>query len=397
MTGQQQGALHGVKVLDLTRLLPGAFCTLMLADMGAEVIKIEHPEGGDYNRQWEPRNIEESGSFLLLNRNKKSLTLNLKSKEGKEALRRLVETADVLIEGFRPGVMDRLGFGYEAVRQINPRLIYCSLSGYGQDGPLRLAPGHDLNYLGIAGALQLFGKAGEGPMVPGLSIADVGGGSLMASNGILAALYSRVRTGEGQFIDISMTDGTVAWLGLHGADYLFGGIEPRGGERPYIGQAPCYNVYRCSDGLYVALGALELHFWERFCELVSLPDALREHSPVGEDAERQRRALEEIFLTRTRLDWAQAGERADIPLTAVNSMEEAFDHPQMRHREMLLHVDHPIEGRIPQLGFPIKLSGTPCEIRTPPPRLGEHTDELLTQAGYSCADIAAMRAAGVVS
>jgi crotonobetainyl-CoA:carnitine CoA-transferase CaiB-like acyl-CoA transferase len=383
--------------LDLTRLLPGAFCTLMLADMGAEVIKIEHPVGGDYNRQWEPKGLAESGSFLLLNRNKKSLTLNLKLDEGKAAFLRLVETADVLLEGFRPGVMDRLGLGYEALKDINPRLIYCSLSGYGQDGPLRLTPGHDLNYLGTAGALQLFGKAGEGPIVPGLSIADVGGGSLMASNGILAALYSRTLTGEGQFIDISMTDGSVAWLALHAPDYLFAGIEPRGGERPYIGHAPCYNVYLCADGLYVALGALEAHFWESFCDLVSLPEALRVHYPEGEEAERQRAALEEIFLTRTRDEWAEAGERADIPLTAINSMQEAFDHPQLRHRQMLLHVDHAVEGRIPQLGFPIKLSDTPCEIRTPPPLLGEHNEELLKQVGYSESDVAAMRTSGVIA
>src|SRR5690606_36555530 len=198
---------------------------------------------------------------------------------------------------------------------------------YGQGGPLRLAPGHDINYLGTAGALQLFGKAGEGPMVPGLSIADVGGGSLMASTGILAALYSRSVTGEGQYIDISMADGVVAWLALHGADYLFGGTEPRGGERPWIGQAPCYNIYRCADGRYVALGALEPHFWERFCDMAELPAALRAHYPEGEEAERQRDALIALFETRTRDEWAAAGEAADIPLTAVNDMGEAFQNP----------------------------------------------------------------------
>lgn len=392
----KRGALAGVRVLDLTRLLPGAFCSQLLADMGAEVIKIEDPRGGDYNRGWEPKAKEESGSFLLLNRNKKSVTLNLKSPEGHEAFRRLAATADILLEGFRPGVMDRLGLGYEALKAANPRLIYCSISGFGQDGPLRLAPGHDINYLGIAGALQLFGKAGDGPMVPGLSIADVGGGSLMASTGILAALYARSTTGEGQHIDISMTDGAVAWLALHGADRLFGGIEPRGGERPWIGQAPCYNIYRCADGRYVALGALEPHFWERFCDLVDLPCDLRAHYPEGEEAERQRTALQELFLTRSRDEWAAAGEAADIPLTAVNDMAEAFVHPQLVHREMLLEVEHPVEGTVPQLGFPIKLSATPCEIRMPPPRLGEHNEEVLSQARYSAAEIAAMRASGAI-
>lgn len=395
-TEQRRGALEGVTVLDLTRLLPGAFCSQLMADMGAEVIKVEDPRGGDYNRSWEPKAKTESGSFLLLNRNKKSVTLNLKSPEGHAAFVRLAKSADILLEGFRPGVMDRLGLGYEALKAENPGLIYCSLSGYGQTGPLRLAPGHDINYLGTAGALQLFGKAGEGPMVPGLSIADVGGGSLMASTGILAALYSRSVDGKGQYIDISMTDGTVAWLALHGADRLFGGIEPRGGERPWIGQAPCYNIYRCADGRHVALGALEPHFWERFCDLVGLSADLRTHYPEGKEAERQRTALAELFLTRTRDEWAAAGETADIPLTGVNDIGEAFQHPQLVHREMLLSVDHPVEGRVPQLGFPIKLHGTPCEIRMPPPQLGEHNEEVLGRAGYDPEAIAAMRVRGAI-
>lgn len=395
-TEQRRGALEGVTVLDLTRLLPGAFCSQLMADMGAEVIKVEDPRGGDYNRSWEPKAKTESGSFLLLNRNKKSVTLNLKSPEGHAAFVRLAKSADILLEGFRPGVMDRLGLGYEALRAENPGLIYCSLSGYGQTGPLRLAPGHDINYLGTAGALQLFGKAGEGPMVPGLSIADVGGGSLMASTGILAALYSRSVDGKGQYIDISMTDGTVAWLALHGADRLFGGIEPRGGERPWIGQAPCYNIYRCADGRHVALGALEPHFWERFCDLVGLSADLRTHYPEGKEAEHQRTALAELFLTRTRDEWAAAGETADIPLTGVNDIGEAFQHPQLVHREMLLSVDHPVEGRVPQLGFPIKMHGTPCEIRMPPPQLGEHNEEVLGRAGYDPEAIAAMRVRGAI-
>jgi crotonobetainyl-CoA:carnitine CoA-transferase CaiB-like acyl-CoA transferase len=389
-TRQRRGALEGVTVLDLTRLLPGAFCSQLMAD------KVEDPRGGDYNRGWEPKAKTESGSFLLLNRNKKSVTLNLKTEDGHAAFMRLAKSADVILEGFRPGVMERLGLGYETLKAENPGIIYCSISGYGQGGPLRLAPGHDINYLGTAGALQLFGKAGEGPMVPGLSIADVGGGSLMASTGILAALYSRSVTGEGQYIDISMTDGAVAWLALHGADYLFGGTEPRGGERPWIGQAPCYNIYRCADGRYVALGALEPHFWERFCDMAALPAALRTHYPEGEEAERQRDALIALFETRTRDEWAAAGEAADIPLTAVNDMGEAFLHPQMVHREMLLHVDHPVEGRVPQLGFPIKLHGTPCDIRMPPPQLGEHNGEVLSRAGYSEVEIAAMKAGGAI-
>lgn len=229
-------ALAGLTVLDLTRMLPGAFASQMLADLGEEVIKVEDPRGGDYNSTRAPLVKTESGSFLLLNRNKKSLTLNLKSPAVKEAFLSLADKADVVLEGFQPGVMDRLGLAYEVLRARNTRLVYCAISGFGQDGPHRLTPGHDINYLAIAGALQLFGKAGEPPIVPDLSIADVGGGSLIATTGILAALLSRVSTGEGQYVSVSMTDGTVAWFALHGADYLVGGIEPRGGERLLIGQ-----------------------------------------------------------------------------------------------------------------------------------------------------------------
>lgn len=389
-------ALEGVFVLDLTRLLPGAFCSQLLADMGAEVVKIEDPNGGDYNRAWEPIAKEESGSFLLLNRNKKSVTINLKSKAGKKAFLRLVKKADIVLEGFRPGVMDRLGLSYDVLHDVNSRLIYCAISGYGQDGPMKQAVGHDLNYLAICGALQLFGNTQTGPMVPGLSIADVGGGSLMATTGILAALFWRTGTGQGQFIDISMTDGVASWLSLHGADYLFGKIEPRGGERPFIGQAPCYGIYVCRGGGHVALGALEAHFWDRFCELINLPKGFRTHYPVGAEAQEQRSEIARRMQERDRDEWVVLAQEADIPLTAVNSMKEAFEEPQLVHREMLQHIEHPVEGRIPQLGFPIKFRGTPCDMRAPPPQLGEHNEIVLEMAGYSKGEIEALRKEGAI-
>lgn len=389
-------ALAGLKVLDLTRLLPGAFASQILADMGAEVIKIEQPDGGDYNRALPPLAKEESGSFLLLNRNKKSLTLNLKTDEGKAILRQLAAAADVLLEGFRPGVMERLGLSYDALSADNPRLVYCAISGYGQDGPLRLRPGHDLNYLAEAGALQLFGRAGEGPIVPGLSIADVGGGSLMATTGVLAALLSRGITGRGQFVDISMHDGAISWLALHGADTLFAGIEPKGGERPFIGQAACYNVYACADGRYVALGAIEEHFWHRFCDAMGLLEEKQRQWPEGEEAAEQKARLQALFATRSSGSWVEALECADIPFGPVLGVNEALTTDHATHREMLLHVDHPVEGRVPQLGFPVKLSATPCRIRSAPPRLGEHTHAILSALGYSETQIAAMRKSGAV-
>jgi crotonobetainyl-CoA:carnitine CoA-transferase CaiB-like acyl-CoA transferase len=390
-------ALKGITVLDLTRLLPGAFCSQLFADMGADVIKIEHPEGGDYNRAFAPLNKVESGSFLLLNRNKRSIAVDLKTEGGKDVFRRLAAKADVVLEGFRPGVMDRLGLSYASLSAQNPRLVYCAISGYGQDGPLRDAAGHDLNYMALAGAVPLFGEAGRNPIVPGLSIADVGGGSLMASTGILAALMARQHTGRGQFVDISMFDGTVAWLAYHGADRLFAGIEPRGGERPFIGGAPCYNVYRCGDGRHVALGIIEEHFWHRFCDAVGLPELKANQWPTGVVAAQQKKVLDGLFASRTRDEWVRDLAPADIPFTPVLSMEEAFEQPHFRHRRLLQSVEHPVEGLVPQLGFPIKLSDTPAEIRTPAPLLGEHTAEILRNLGFADPEIEQLSASGCVA
>jgi len=391
----QPGALSGFRILDATRLLPGAFCSQILADMGAEVIKIEEPGKGDYNRTFPPLYKGESGSFLLLNRNKKSISLNLKSAEGKEIFKKLVATADVVIEGFRPGVMERLGLSYETLKEINPGIIFCSISGYGQDGPYRLTPGHDLNYLAIAGALRLFAADGH-PIVPGLSVADVGGGSLMAVSGILAALLSRHASSKGQAIDISMTDGTVSWLALHGADYLFAGKELNGGELPLVGQAPCYNVYQCNDGKHVALGTIEPHFWSRFCEAVDMPELIEDQWPIGEGAARQAERLRSLFLERTQEEWVAFLAPADIPFSPVKTMEEAMRDPQLKHRKMFFQMEHPTAGTIPQLGFPIKLSETPCTSYAPPPALGEHNEEVLRLVGYSGADLERLKESHVV-
>jgi len=383
-------ALEGVSVLDLTRLLPGATCTMLLADLGADVLKIEQPGAGDYNRAFPPLHRKESGSFLLLNRNKRSLTLNLKAEAGKAVFRRLVERADVVVEGFRPGVMDRLGLGYDALRQINPKLVMCSISGFGQTGPLREASGHDVNYLALAGALQLFGTPQTGPIVPGLSIADVGGGSLMAVYGILAALLARERSGEGQYVDVSMMDGLVTWLAYHAADALFAGVEPRGGEQRFLGAAPCYNVYRCADGRHLSLGIIEPHFWHAFCDLVSHPEWKAEQWPTGEAAARQFATMRDLFAGAPMRTWAERLAAADIPAAPVNTMAEAFEHPQSKARELLYQCDHPVEGPIPQLGFPVKFSATPATHRLPPPLLGQHNTAVLSALGYAAEDIAAL-------
>jgi crotonobetainyl-CoA:carnitine CoA-transferase CaiB-like acyl-CoA transferase len=389
-------ALSGIRILDLTRLLPGAFCSLLLADLGADVIKIEQPGEGDYNRSFEPINKNESGSFLLLNRNKRSLTLNLKSGQGRDIFLKLVKDADVVLEGFRPGVMDRLNLGYDVLKEANPQIIVCAISGYGQTGPLRAASGHDLNYMALAGALQLFGESGRAPIVPGLSIADVGGGSLMAVYGVMGALLGRARTGVGQYVDVSMMDGLVSWLTYHAADFLFAGIEPRGGERNFIGAAPCYNIYRCADGLFLSLGIIEAHFWERFCTLIARPDFVDHQWPEGDLRRDMSEALSAVFMMRSRDEWAALLAQADIPAAPVNSMKEAFTHPQMQQREMLQEIEHPVEGLIPQLGFPVKFSGTPARMFRPPPLLGQHNEEILHTLGLSESEVANLKRDGVI-
>ena len=388
-------ALHGLKILDASRLLPAALCTQMLGDLGADVLKVEEPGRGDYQRSFPPMGKQDSGTFLLCNRNKRSLSLNLKTEEGKAIFKQLAQSSDVLVEGFRPGVMDRLGLGYEAMKAINPRLVYCAVSGYGQDGPYKLVAGHDLNYMGIIGALPLFGKAGEGPMVPGLLTADIGA-SLSAVYGILSAVIARQHTGGGQMVDVSMMDAAMSFLTYHAAEPLFGNCDPRGGEYRNIGGAPCYGIFRCQDGHYVTLGALEEHFWTRFCDLAEVPHLKTEQFPEGEARERQFVQLEAVFRRKTRAQWVELFMQHDIPGGPVNTMREAFDDPQVKAREMLLQVDHPVEGRIPQLGFPVKFSGTPARISSAPPVHGQHTSQVLGELGLSAAQIQDLAARAVI-
>ena len=388
-------ALPGLRILDASRLLPAALCTQMLADLGAEVLKVEEPGRGDYQRTFPPMGKVDSGTFLLCNRNKQSMTLNLKSEEGKAIFKQLAAESDVVVEGFRPGVMTRLGLDYETLKEINPRLIYCAVSGFGQDGPYRMVAGHDLNYMGIIGALPLFGMAGGPPMVPGLLTADIGGGSLMAAYGILAALLARQATGVGQMVDVSMMDGAMSFIAYHASEPMFGDCDPKGGEYRNTGGAPCYSIFRCKDSHYVTLGALEEHFWERFCDAAGVPELKTDQFPDGEARSRQFEQLDHVFEQRTRAEWVDLFFKHDIPGGPVNTMREAFDDPQVKAREMVMHVDHPVEGRIPQLGFPVKFSGTPGRITTPPPTLGQHTSAVLERLGYSGEQIAAMAKSGV--
>lgn len=393
-------ALAGLRVLDLSRLLPGGFCSLLLADLGADVLKVEDTGAGDYLR-WSPPAYEgadpsaASALFLALNRGKRSIRLDLKTEGGREVLLGLVRRHDVLLESFRPGVLDRLGVGYERLRQENPGLVHCAISGYGQDGPLRDRPGHDMNYLGLVGLLALTGEADGPPVQAAGQIADVGGGALMAAVGILAALRERDRSGQGQLVDVSMADGALSWLVMVAARYFADGVPPRRGGLELAGGLVCYRPYRCADG-WVTLGALEPKFWRAFCLAVGREDLIPHHlDPPGSPAHR---ALEELFARRTRDEWAALGAACDCCLEPVLELEEALDSALVRAREMVVRVQQPgVAGGVRQLGVPVKLSRTPGAPSGPGPALGEHTEEVLRELGYGPEQAAALLAAGAVA
>jgi alpha-methylacyl-CoA racemase len=394
-------ALEGLTVLDLSRLLPGPFCSLLLADFGADVIKIEDTGVGDYIR-WSPPFYEgpvdsaRSARFLALNRGKRSVRINLKAEQGKQVLLRLVHGADVLLESFRPGVLDRLGVGYERLRVENPGLVYCAVTGYGQDGPNRDRPGHDINYLGLNGLLGLTGDGDGPPVQPAGQIADIGGGALMAAVGILVALRERERSGEGQLVDCSMFDGSLAWLAMVAADMFATGIPPQRGELPLAGHYICYRPYECADG-YVSLGALEPKFWQAWCEGVGRPDlTVNQFDAPGSDAHL---TVGEIFRQRTREQWRAFATEHDCCLEPVLDLAEALDSELVRAREMVVALDQPgRERQVRQLGVPIKLGRTPAQPGgSPAPGLGEHTEQVLAQAGFSAQEIASLLESGAVA
>jgi len=341
--------LEGVRVLDLSRLLPGGFCSLLLADFGADVLKVEDTGQGDYIR-WAPPYYEgaeqsaRSAMFLSLNRNKRSIRVDLKSEAGREVLLRLVREYDVVLESFRPGVLDRLGVGYERMKQENPGIVYCAISGYGQTGPKRDASGHDMNYLGLIGLLGLTGDADGPPVQAAGQIADLGGGSLMAAFGIMAALRERdgapgkPGSGEGQLVDISMADGALSWLAMVAGSYFADDAVPRRGEQLLAGSVICYRPYQCSDG-WVTLGALEPKFWQAWCRGVGREDLIeKQFEKPGSAAHGQ---VVEVFKGRTRAEWTQFASEHDCCLEPVLELDEALDSDLVREREMVVELDQP--------------------------------------------------------
>jgi alpha-methylacyl-CoA racemase len=381
-------ALTGLRILDLTRLLPGPFCTQLLADLGADVIKIEEPGTGDPARAARPLQDGTGSLFLLINRNKRSVALNLKAAEGRDLLLRMVDGADVLVDSFRPGVLDRLRLGYDVLSGRNPRLVHATLSGFGQTGPYRDRPAHDLNYLALAGVLGYNVDAQGTPVVPGAQIADLGGG-LLGAVAILAAIVARQSTGRGQFVDVNLYGSAVAWLPALISSLFATSRPPEPGEPPLAGGLAQYGVYRTADGRHVTLGALEPKFLHAFLDRVGRRDLL----PLAADPaqrERLRAEFASIFAARTLEQWVTELADVETCFAPVNTLEEALAEPQAAALGLFPSIDG-----LRQIGIPMSFSETPGRITRPPPRLGEHTAEVLGELGLRREQVAELIAKGV--
>ncbi len=394
--------LSDVKVLDLSRLLPGGFCSQLLADFGADVVKVEDTGMGDYVRWAPPYYGDEehqglgtrSALYLALNRNKRSIRLDLKSEGGKDALLRIVRDFDIVLESYRPGVLDRLGVGYERMKEENPAIVYCAITGYGQTGPNTQRAGHDMNYLGLIGLLGLTGEADGPPIQSAGQIADLGGGALMGAFGILAALHEAKRSGEGQFVDVSMADGSLAWLAMVAGAYLCDGQVPKRGEGQLTGKFVCYLPYEAKDG-YITMGALEPQFWASFCRGVDREDLIaKQFDEAGSEAWAE---IAEIFRSKTRAEWKAFNDEHDGMIEPVLDVDEALDSELVKEREMVVEWEQPGLGPVRQLGVPVKLSRTPGSVHKPAPALGEHTREVLEAAGHSAEEIDALLESGAAA
>ena len=386
-------ALDGVRVLDLTRALAGPYCSMMLGDYGADVVKIEIPGTGDDTRGWGPPYIgDQSAYFLSINRNKRSITLNLRNPKGRDVFMEMARTADVIVENYTPGVTARLGIDYDSVKAINPGIVYCSISGFGQTGPYREKPAYDQVMQGLGGIMSLTGEPDGSPVKMGIALTDIGAG-MMGAYGILAALYHRESSqgGEGQHIDVSMLDLQVAWLTYMGGYFFATGNNPQkvGAAHPTL--VP-YQAFMCQDSKYINIAVGSERLWQRFCAAMGRKD-LQDDPTYAENGDRVRNRsklvplLQEEFLKKPTAEWVTQLEAGGVPCGPINELSDVFTDPQVLERNMLLEVAHPTLGTIKQAGIPIKYSRTEGEIRLPPPLLGEHTRELLTEMGYTEAQL----------
>jgi alpha-methylacyl-CoA racemase len=397
------GPLDGIKVIDLTRLAPGPFCTMILGDLGAEVIKVEEPgpptgrraqQAGRAGAQMPVTGFGGS-PFNALNRNKKSIGLNLKSQPGKEIYLRMAMRADVVVEEFRPGVAKRLGIDYETLSGRNKALIYCAVTGYGQDGPYRDVVGHDLNYIATAGALSLIGRKDQFPTIPLNLLADYAGGGMHGAIGILAALVARQKSGRGQYVDISMLDGTVALLAQSFSSFFAGAGIPKRGDTMLDGGIPNYNVYRTSDDKFITIGALEPWFFANLCRALGREEFIEHEFNPAKRAEIHA-FFEGAFKTKTRDQWFEILTKSDICVGRMLTLDEVGDDPQVKARKMIVELDAGDGRKVKQVGVSVKLSETPGSIRSLAPQLGQHSDEILADLGYSKTDIARWREEGAI-
>lgn len=390
--------LARLRVLDVSQVMAGPFCTMLLADMGADVIKIEPPGTGDQTRGsmgFKMKGTDSLG-FMNMNRNKRSVTLNLKSAAGREAFHKLVETADILVENYRPGVMKKLGCGYEKLRDINPRLVYASISGFGQTGPWADRPGFDLMAQAMSGVMSVTGYPGGPPVKCGVPVADIGC-ALFATYAILSAFIGQQRTGQGQYVDASLFDAALAFSIWETSEYWGTGRLPTPVGTSNKMSVP-YQAVRAADGYFV-MGATNQKLWLKLCELLKRPDLPADPRFADNPARLANREaviteLEKSFVTKTAAEWEQELLAAGIPAGRMNSYPEALGSEHSRHREMQIEIPHPVEGTIPNIGFPVKLSATPQQVRRHPPLLGEHTEEVLAEAGLDAKSLADLRAGG---
>ena len=388
--------LGGIRILDCTRLLPYEYCTMLMADLGAEVLKIEVPKVGDYGRWGDESYSYESVLFVMANRNKKSMEINLKHETGKEIFKKLARSYDVIVESFRPGVMGRLGLGYEEIRKINPGIIYCSASGFGQTGPYKDKAGHDINYLGIAGILGWTGEFTGRPVIPGIPFGDMVGGGIFPIVGILAALLGREKTGEGQYIDIAQTD-VLTSLNLRNISEVLARKKGQKARPVNLrGYSLCYNTYRTLDGKFIALGAIEPKFWKNFCLAVGREDWIPNNTIPYEEGGKETEELKELFASKKQKEWVEILENVDTCFTPILEPDETLEDPHLKERDIVTTMDDPDRGENIQIGFPGQFSDKLNFKRSPAPLLGAHTNEVLTGLGYTSSQIEALKSDGVI-